>query len=359
MASTTLSEQLFPRPEPVAIPAVTLVIPCRNEEAHIAQCLDSILANDSCHDRVEILVVDAMSTDHTRAIIADYQRKWPHIRILDNPQRLIPAAMNIGLRHALGQLLLKIDAHSAYPSNYVSRCVEFLKEFRADNAGGVWKILPGNDSLTAKAIALSLSHPFASGDAYVKVGAKGPRWSDSAAFGCWKKDLLKKMGGWNEKLAGSSDMDLNERIRSHGGRILLVPDIVIHYYADTALRAFWKHNFADGVWATYVLKFGSKGWSWRHWVPLAFVGTLLGCLLLSPLASSLAYLAAMIAGAYATANLAASLQIGLCEHDLRFLPVSFLAFATRHLAHGLGALLGLLLVLLPGEHWKGRRQGTG
>jgi hypothetical protein len=263
--------------------------------------------------------------------------------------------MNISLQHARGQVILKIDAHSSYPRNYISRCVKSLIQFQAENAGGICRILPANESTTAKAIALSLAHPFASGNACVKVGAKEPRWADSAAFGCWKKDTLVKIGGWNEKLAGSSDMDLNARIRSSGGRILLAPDIVVTYYADATLRAFWKHNFADGVWATYVLKFRSKAWSWRHWAPLAFTGSLLGCLLFSLAIPSFIYLSAMSAGAYAVANLAASVQIALRERLLRCLPVLPLAFAIRHIAHGLGALLGLALVLLPGEHWKGRR----
>lgn len=331
------------------------MIPCRNEEAHIAKCLDSILANDSGDDGVEILVVDAMSTDRTRAIVAEYQRKWPQIQILDNPQRLIPIAMNIGLRHARGQAILKIDAHSTYPRNYISRCVESLVQSQAENTGGIWRILPASQSATAQAIALSLAHPFASGNACVKVGAEEPRWVDSAAFGCWRKDTLIKIGGWNEKLAGSSDMDLNARIRSRGGRILLVPEIVITYYADDTLQAFWKHNFADGVWATYVLKFRSKAWSWRHWVPLAFVWSLLGGALFSLVIPYLVYPMALVAGVYAAANFAASIQIAVRERALRCLPVLPLGFAIRHIAHGLGALFGLALVLVPGEHWKGRR----
>lgn len=334
---------------------LSLVIPCRNEEKHISKCLESIFAGEFPKDRMEILVVDGMSTDRTRVILEEYQRKWPMIRILDNPHRLIPIAMNIGLWHARGQVILKIDAHSTYPRDYISKCVESLTRSCADNAGGIARILPANESLTAKAIALALAHPFASGNAHVKVGAKEPRWADSAAFGCWKKEVLEKIGGWNGNLAGSSDMDLNARLKEAGGRILLDPEIQINYYADASFRSYWKHNFADGVWATYVLKFRSKAWAWRHWVPMVFLLSLLGSAVLALYSPIFGKLSLAILGCYVIANLVASIQISTREKNINYLLVLPLTFGIRHFAHGTGALHGAILLALPGEPWKGRR----
>jgi glycosyltransferase involved in cell wall biosynthesis len=331
------------------------MIPCRNEQAHIAKCLDSIEANDYPKDRMEILVMDGASTDRTREILGDYQRRWPQIRVIDNPQKLIPIAMNIGLRQARGEVILKIDAHSTYPRNYIAKCVGSLTQYQADNAGGIWRILPAGETATAQAIALVLAHRFASGNAYVKVGAKEARWADSAAFGCWKKELLEKIGGWNEKLAGSSDMDLNARLKDAGGKILLLPDIKINYYADSNFRSYWKHNFADGVWATYVLKFGSKAWAWRHWAPMAFLLSLLASGSLAFRSPLFGVIFGSILGCYVLVNLACSIQISAREKSIRCLLLLPLAFAIRHFAHGIGALYGTLLLAVPGEHWKGRR----
>jgi glycosyltransferase involved in cell wall biosynthesis len=339
-----------------SLPYVTVVVPCRNEEKHIARCLESLLANDYRKDQVEILVIDGMSADRTRAVLTEYQLTWPLIRVLDNPQRLIPIAMNIGLRHARGQMILKIDAHSTYPKDYISKCVESLARNRADNAGGIARILSANESLTAKSIAVALAHPFASGNAYVKVGAKEPRWADSAAFGCWKKEVLEKIGGWNENLAGSSDMDLNARLKAAGGRILLDPEIQINYYADATFRSYWKHNLADGVWATYVLKFRSKAWAWRHWVPMAFLLSLLGSAALAFYRPVFGKLFLAILGCYVLASLAAAIQISVREKNINYLPFLPLAFGVRHFAHGIGALYGAILLASPGEHWKGRRE---
>jgi glycosyltransferase involved in cell wall biosynthesis len=334
---------------------VTVIVPCRNEERFIGQCLDAIVWNDYPKDRLEVLVVDGMSQDRTREIVADYERRHTFIRLLENPKKSIPAAMNIGVRHAKGETIIKMDAHSTCQPDHISACVQYQREYRAENVGGVCRILPGARSTVARAIALGLAHPFGSGNALIKVGADKPAWADTAAFGCYRREVFDRIGLFNEKLLGSSDMDVNVRIRAAGGGILLVPEIVIDYSADATLRAFWKHNFADGVWATYVLKFRSKAWSWRHWVPLAFVSGLLGCLLLSAVSAYFFYLFCLMAGGYLLASIGASAQVSVRKRTPKYMLALPVVFAIRHVAHGVGALFGLALVLLPGEHWKGRR----
>ena len=338
---------------------VTAVVPCRNEETHIARCLESILANDYPGNRIEILVVDGMSEDRTRAIVLGYAERYDQVRLIDNPQKHIPAAMNVGIRNARGETIIKMDAHSTYQSSHIRLCVDYQEKYGAENVGGVWKMVPGAESATAKAIVLGLGHRFGSGNAKIKVGLSEPTWSDSAAFGCFKKELFSRIGLFDERLKSSSDMDMNLRIRAAGGRILLVPEIVVNYYADPTLKKFWKHNFADGVWTSYVMKFGSKAWSWRHWVPLAFVVSLLASFALAAFFRGFLWLGLGIAGCYAATSLAVSLQIALHERDLRHLSLLPEVFAVRHFAHGLGALFGLVLLALPGVQWKGRRRMQG
>ena len=216
-------------------------------------------------------------------------------------------------------------------------------------------MVPGSDTAVAQAIVLGMAHLFGSGNAKIKVGATQPTWSDSAAFGCFKKELFSRIGLFDERLKGGSDMDMNIRIRTAGGKILLVPEIVVNYGADATLKKFWKHNFADGVWTSYVVKFGSKASSWRHWVPAAFVLSLLVSFALSGAWHSFLWVGVAIAGTYGATCLAVSAQIAIREKN----PGQFLllpaVFATRHVAHGLGALFGLVMAVLPGDLWKGRR----
>lgn len=336
-------------------PFVSVIVPCRNEQRRIAECLDSILANDYPGDRMEILVLDGMSEDRTREIIKEYSERYPFVRLIDNPEKIIPAAMNTGIRNAWGDTIIKMDAHSTYQHDHIGLCVSYQEKYGAENVGGISKILPGSDSAGARAIVLGLAHRFGSGNARIKVGVNQPTWSDSVSFGCFKKELFSRIGLFNERLRRSSDMDMNMRIRAAGGKILLVPEIVVNYYADSNLKAFWRHNFADGVWATYVLKFRSKAWSWRHWVPLAFVLTLALLFTLSPLVSWFLWLGLGITGVYLLVSLLVSIEISRREKSLKLFFLLPVVFAIRHFAHGLGAVLGLALVALPGQLWKGSR----
>jgi glycosyltransferase involved in cell wall biosynthesis len=336
-------------------PFVTVVVPCRNEEKHIARCLQSILNNDYPPERIEILVVDGMSEDQTREIVARYSARYPMIRIVDNLKKHIPAAMNAGIRAACGERILKMDAHSTYQREYISRCVRYQDKYGAENSGGIAKIVPGADTWTGRAIVLGLASRFGSGNANVKVGVTKPTWSDSTAFGCFKKDLFERIGMYDEKLLSSSDLDVNQRIQAAGGRILVVPDIVVNYAADGDLRTLRRHVFADGVWVSYVMKFGKRAWSWRHWVPALFVLSLLAALALGVVSRLFLWLGLGVAGVYAAASLAVSLQIAVRERELRYAFLLPVVYAVRHFVFGAGTLFGLFLVALPGEHWKGRR----
>src|SRR5215469_15357815 len=337
------------------LPFVTVVVPCLNEEKYISRCLDSILANDYPKERMEVLVVDALSEDKTREIVKGYAERYPFIRLVNNPEKHIPVALNLGIHHAQGDTIIKMDAHSTYQPDHISLCVRYQDKYGAENVGGVWKMMPGADTTVARAIVLGLGHRFGSRNAAVKIGVAKPTWSDTAAFGCFKKGLFSRVGFFDERLLSSSDLDMNMRIRAAGGRILLVPQIVVNYYADPDLRAFWNHNFADGIWATYVLKFGSKGWAWRHWAPLAFV---LGILIPAALATvepALLSVGLAVLAMYLITNLAVSLRIAHREKNWKFMFLMPLVFGIRHLAHGLGALFGLVLAALPGERWQSGR----
>ncbi len=338
-----------------ALPFITVVVPCRNEEKHIARCLESILCNDYPKDRMEILVLDGMSEDRTRDIIKTCNDPHRLIRLVENPQKRIPAAMNLGIQRARGDTIIKMDAHSTYQSDHISLCVAYQERYGAENVGGVCRMSAAEDTTIAKAIVLALGHRFGSGNAKVKVGVKQPTWSDTAAFGCFKKNLFERIGTFDERLLSSSDLDLNLRIKAAGGRILLVPDVIIHYAADANLGAFRRHIFADGVWISYVLKFRKKAWSWRHCVPCAFVLSLLCSFVLALVNPAFLWLGLGIAGLYAAASLSVSLQIAVREREPRFAFLLPIVFAVRHLVHGAGTLLGLVLIALPGEHWRGRR----
>lgn len=326
---------------------VSVIIPCRNEEKYIGQCVDSIIANDYPHAKLEILVVDGMSEDGTRSIVERYVQQYAFVRLVDNPKRIIPFAMNIGIRNAKGIIIMKIDAHSSYEKDYISECVRYLYEYDADNVGGIWKMVPRNNTLLGKSIVLALASPFGAGDAYYKTGSKTPRWVDTVPFGCYRKEVFDRIGLYDENIARSEDVAINSRLRRAGGRILLVPEIVIYYYARSTFKDFCQHSFDNGFWVTYPLKFGRLLFSLRHLVPLAFVLGLIVLLLLSVFSSILLWLLLLALSLYLVASICFSVKLAVIEKDLRYVCILPIVFAVFHIVYGLGSLYGLLKLLIP------------
>jgi len=304
---------------------VSIIIPCRNEEKYIAKCLETILSQDYPKERTEVLVVDGMSEDKTREIVGDYLKKYPFIKLLDNPKKFTNFAFNTGIKEAKGEIIMLMGAHAGYEKDYVSKCVRYLNEYDADNVGGVMKTLPSKNTLIAEAIAYCLSHPFGAGNSYFRIGSNEPRWVDTVFGGCYKKKVFDKIGLFNENLLRSQDMELNLRLKKAGGKILLVPDIVNYYYPKATLREFLKHNFSDGVWAVYPLKFGLHFFSFRHFIPLIFI-------LMLP----------VVFWPYALISLLFSLRIAMKKKDIRLFFVMPLVFAARHFGYGTGSIWGLI-----------------
>jgi len=141
-------------------PFVSIVVPCRNEAAYIGQMLDSMLANAYPRDRLEVLIVDGMSDDGTRSVVADYASRYPVVQLLDNPKRTTPAALNVGISRARGSIIMRMDAHATYPANYIVDLVDCMERTGADSVGASWRTEPGDTTIMARAIAAAVAHPF-------------------------------------------------------------------------------------------------------------------------------------------------------------------------------------------------------
>jgi glycosyltransferase involved in cell wall biosynthesis len=335
-------------------PLVTVVIPCLNESAHIRQCLDSLLENEYPQDKLEILVVDGLSVDGTREIVMEYARLYPFIRLLNNPKRITPVAMNIGIRNAKGEILAIVGAHSTYSQLYLAECVKYLEEYNADQVGVAAEYIPRKNTITGKAIAIVLRHPFGAGaNIGYKVGVSKPTWVDTVSSGCYRRDLFARVGLFNEELLHSQDIEFNRRIIKLGGKILLIHTAVIRYYCRSDMQSFCKHNFRNGAWVVLPLLFSDVvSISLRHLVPLAFVTTLvvLGLLALwSPV--SLGFFLATVA-LYLLAGLLSSLQIAWQLRDPRYVIVLPLVFGSLHLMYGSGSLWGFGKAILTPRLWR-------
>ncbi|MDI6792498.1 MAG: glycosyltransferase family 2 protein [bacterium] len=330
---------------------VSIIIPCRNEEKHISKCLDSTIVNDYPKDKFEVLVVDGMSEDGTREIIGKYAQQYTNIKLLDNPKKIAPTAMNLGIKEAKGNIIIRMDAHTEYPKDYISKIAYWLEKSGADNVGGMWVTLPGADTLKANAIAFALSSPFGVGNAMFRIGIKEPAYVDTVPFGAYRKEVFSKIGLFDEELVRNQDDEFNLRLIKNGGKILLVPEIVSYYYARDSLSKLWRMYCQYGYFKVRVIQKIGAVLTLRQVIPSLFVGSLMLTGILSFLTKYFLGMFFVIFGLYLVANTAFSFHIALRKGWKLFLVLP-LAYVTLHFGYGLGFLKGIWDFMILKKHLK-------
>ncbi|MGH7494855.1 MAG: glycosyltransferase family 2 protein [bacterium] len=319
------------------LPFVSVICPIRNEERHIATCLHSILNQDYARTRMEILVVDGMSEDGTRNLVRELAAQEGRIKLLDNPGRIVPAAMNIGIKQARGEIIVRVDGHALIAENYLRSCVRHLSATGAACVGG--PITSSHSTYVGRAIALAMSFPFGVGNSRFRTsGFSG--YVDTLAFGAYRREVFDRIGLFDEELVRCQDDELNYRLRKLGGAIYMTPEIRSTYFPRASLGKLWRQYFQYGCWKVRVLQKHTRMMQPRQFVPGAFV-----CgLMLSPLSSVFVepawLLCAGMLGTYLTANLLASLYLAH-KRGLSYLPLLPVVFILLHFSYGLGFLKGL------------------
>lgn len=326
-------------------PFVTIIVPIRNEARYIDQCLQAILAQDYPAKRLEVLVVDGMSEDGTRAIVSRHAARAAHLRLLDNPRQIVPAALNTGLRAARGEIIIRVDGHAVIAPNYVRACVAALRASRADGVGG--PMIARGQTPFGQAVALATSHPFGVGDSRFHYATRVIE-TESVYLGAYRREVFDRVGYFDEEMVRNQDDEFNYRLRAQGGKIVLDPAIQSIYYTRSTAAALWGQYFQYGFWKVRVAQKLPGQMRWRHFVPFGLVASLTGGGFLAPFFKPARWLWLTIMGLYALLNLLFSLKIAARAgwQHLRFLP---LAFAAMHLAYGSGFAAGLIRLARSGN----------
>lgn len=279
--STTFTENIFVQPAiPQTLPAgptVSVIIPCYNEERFIGKALAN-LADQYSLPLYEIVVVDGMSTDGTRNVVAEFQESHPDLAIslLDNPARNIPHALNLGIAAARGEIIARMDAHAVPSPGYIKRCVDVLEQGETGIVGMPCRVRPAENTITARAIAIGVSHPFGIGDAKYRLTKEGAAQEevDTVAFACFRKSLWSALGGFDEKLLTNEDYDFNYRARARGNRVVL--DRLAHcdYFARPTLGKLASQYFRYGQWKARMLRARPQSVKLRQLVAPVFVASI-------------------------------------------------------------------------------------
>ena len=231
------------------MPQVSIIIPCFNEQKTIQLLLDALYTQTYPREKTEIILADGMSSDGTRDEIKSWQDSHTDmaLRVVDNPKRVIPAALNTALEVARGEFIVRLDAHSIPARDYVERSIDALQQGFGENVGGIWQIKPGAAGWVARSIAAAASHPLAVGGAHYRVGGQ-PQAVDTVPFGAFHRVLVDRIGHYNEALLSNEDYEFNARIRKDGGIVWFDPKIQSTYYARSNLRDLAKQYWRYGFW---------------------------------------------------------------------------------------------------------------
>ena len=252
---------------------VSIVVPIYNEEKNIKNLVNSILNQDYTHDLIELVFIDGNSTDNSVSLLKKYMKKSDiKYSILCNPRRVAPVSVNIGIKNSSNDIIVRMDAHTEYPSNYVSKCIYYLNKTGADNVGCL--AIATSKSKMGAAISDVISSRFGVGNSKFRInGASG--YVDTVPFGTFRKKLIDKIGYFNEELIRSEDNEFNYRIIKNGGKVYLFNDVCSYYYSRDSIFQFMKMGFGNGKYAIYTGYYIPGSMKIRHFIPFLFALSLI------------------------------------------------------------------------------------
>jgi len=336
------SESLAGRRQPSEqrrIRRVSVIAPMWNEADHVGEVVAD-LAGQDFEGEVELLVADGRSTDDSVARLEEAaERHGLVVTILDNPHRWVSHALNACVEAAQGDLIVRIDCHSRYPSDYLRRCVDAARETGADNVGGVF--VPRGHTPTERAVACAMDSPFG-GIHWTRHGSSERVEVDTVPYGAFRPEAFERAGLFDVSLVRNQDDEFNLRLRLAGGRIVLDPSIRIYYTPRGSYRHVFRQYYEYGFWKPVVMRKHGRVVSMRSLVPVGFVASLVALGSLAPwFAPAAVLLGAELAlyGAGAVGFGAAALRRS--GEPWRLLPRVLAAFPTFHAAYGLGTLAGV------------------
>lgn len=324
---------------------VSIVVPCRNEAGHVTPFLRSVWQQQLPEGvDLQVVVADGASDDGTRDLLDRQAALEPRLRVIDNPQRITSAALNRAVAAASGEVIVRMDVHTVYAPDYVAQCLAVLDDTGATCVGGAW--CPTGSGWPQAAIARAFESRFGSGGAASRrTDHSGP--VDTVYLGCWRREALLALGGFDEQLVRNQDDELNLRIVRRGGQVWQSARIRSWYAPRASFKALFRQFFQYGYWKVPVIRKHRLPASLRHLVPFALV-LVVGGLAVAGLAWSAAWLAlAAVLALYGGAALQQAAMLAPPWRRPREAAGIAWSFVCMHVGYGLGfgwALFELLVL---------------
>lgn len=322
---------------------IIIAIPIYNEEKYIIKCVKSVLDfKIPVNYSVAIFLIDGMSTDKTRQLIQDNFLKYKNIFLVDNPGKFQSQGLNIVIKNQKFDYLMRLDAHTIYPKEYLINCYNVSKKTNAENVGGIWITMQSSKSYESALVQALTTHSFGVGNAYFRTKKVFSKQVDTVPFGFFKGKIFQKIGLFDERLIRCQDYEFNRRIKLNGGKVWIDSSIYSSYYNKSTLKEFYSKQFyKDAPYNPYMWHIAKYSFEFRHAVTGLFsMGIILGGII-SIFSNIILYLYVSVILLYVTLSLISSVQQAIKYNKILhilFLPICFFLY---HFLHGLGVLIGI------------------
>ena len=317
-------------------PQVSVLIPCRNEAKHIEHCLTNIYGFTPPPGGFEVILIDGMSNDGTREFLSHLKSRFADFILIDNPEKIVPSAMNLGIQCAKGEYIVRADARCIHPKSYLCDLIELSEKTGADNVGGVLVPEFGN-GYTQNAIALAYKSRIAMGGALRDRGDFVGE-TDTVYGGCFKRKRLLEVGMYDESMVRNQDDELSFRLREMGGKIIQDGRIKIQYFPRNSFWHLFKQFMQYGYWKVSVIKKHPQQASLRHFLPAALVLSFVALSLLIPFTLYGLYGFLIFSGSYLLAIGLFSFKSAY-QQSLMLLPGLIFAVFVIHISFGMGFIV--------------------
>ena len=332
---------------------VTFIIVAYNAEKFLDNSLKSLLNQDYDLKKIEVLLVDSKSSDNTKKIMQDFKKnndaKFKRVLVLNNNKKTLPYGWNVALKEATGDAVVRVDAHSKFPKDFITNNVKEMKN--GENIVGGHRIsITSDNSRWQKLLLIAEESLFGSGIAKYRRQDKR-EYVSTLAHAMYRKKVFDEVGPYNVNLSRTEDNEMHYRMKQAGYKFLLSPDVISYHCARNTLKGMIKQKYGNGKWIGITMYYCPKCFSLYHFVPFFFVMALIACLVL--LFFKLPIFMLILAGLYLLFNIV-NLIVIIINNRIRieYLLLPFIFFIL-HIAYGSGTIVGLLKG--PFYKWKKRK----
>ncbi len=254
-------------------PFVSVIVPIRNEKAHLEITLRNLMEQDYPTDRFEILIVDGMSTDGTRELCAHFSKTDSRIRLIDNPKLFVAAAFNMGIRAARGDIVMIVGGHTHVAQNYITESVRVLND-HPEVVGTGGPVHSVARTTFGRAVAVAMAHPLGIGNATHRY-PNFEGYAFGSAFPVFRKSLFDEVGYYDESFVRNQDDEFLLRLQMMGLKNYITPKIRSDYFVRETPTQLFRQFVQYGYWRVAVIQKLKRAASLRQFAPSIFVASLI------------------------------------------------------------------------------------